>query len=254
MQKKLIDGKENAYFSQKLVRLCDTVSCDCLDDVFSSEKYTYNFEAAAKILESFEIPAVAKSYEQLELTLNAKNNARAKAKANNHYNIKENEKPDSDMENTVLPSENVPQFTQAIQNNTESYKAITKLNELSSYISEYLKIADDKHPIAYDSETDDLNTFTCKMLGFSLCYERGKAVYVPIQQQSSQDLFSQTDYIELEDALKELMRLFQNPDVTIVLHNAKFDLKVLANHMDYKNKDLSKLELYFNKINFNVKI
>ena len=245
MQKKLIDGKEMAYFSQKLVRLCDTVPCPDIDDAINSDPYTYNYENAAKLLDAFEAKAVANSYEQLELTLNAKNNARAKAKANNHYNLKEEETAALDSKSTAVPdstvapepvegsvegtTENTPHFTQITQNSTENYRPITKLEELSTYIDNYLKIADATHPIAYDSETTGLNTFDCKLLGFSLCYEPGKAVYVPIQQGEAQDLFSQTDYIQLEDAVTELIKLFQNPAVTIIMHNAKFDLKVLAN-------------------------
>ena len=240
MQKKLIDGKEMAYFSQKLVRLCDTVPCPDIDDAINSDPYTYNYENAAKLLDAFEAKAVANSYEQLELTLNAKNNARAKAKANNHYNLKEGESlplspAPADAVSSATPSSGVatPQrpaeFTAVSQNDTSSYRPITKLEELSIYIDNYLKIADASHPIAYDSETTGLNTFECKLLGFSLCYEPGKAVYVPIQQGDNQDLFSQTDYIQLEDAVTELIKLFQNPAVTIIMHNAKFDLKVLAN-------------------------
>ncbi len=257
MQKKLIDGKEMAYFSQKLVRLCDTVPCPDIDAAINSDPYTYNYENAAKLLDSFEAKAVANSYEQLELTLNAKNNARAKAKANNHYNLKEGETGGEASELAGLPlgpaanassptsssgvatPQRPAEITAVTQNDTSSYRPITKLEELSTYIDNYLKIADNNHPIAYDSETTGLNTFDCKLLGFSLCYETGKAVYVPIQQGESQDLFSQTDYIQLKDALTELQKLFQSPKPTILMHNAKFDLKVLANNMAPSAKELS---------------
>lgn len=233
MQKKLIDGKESAFFSQKLIRLCETVPCDCIDEVLNSKPFTFRYENAAKLLDNFEAKAVAKSYEELELTLNAKNSAKARAKANNHYNEKEGV-PAAVSE----PAFETPEITLAVkQNDTSNYKPITKLNELSDYITEYLKVASTT-PIAYDSETDGLNTFTCKMVGFSLCYETGKAVYVPIQM-GGDDLFNQTDYIPLKDALAQLMRLFQNPDCTIIMHNSKFDLKVLANQL--KETELSSI-------------
>jgi len=231
MQKKLIDGKESAFFSQKLIRLCETVPCDCIDEVLNSKPFTFRYENAAKLLDNYEAKVVAKSYEELELTLNAKNSAKARAKANNHYNEKEGAPAE-----VSEPAFESPEITLAVkQNDTSNYKPITKLNELSDYITEYLKVASTT-PIAYDSETDGLNTFTCKMVGFSLCYETGKAVYVPIQM-GGDDLFNQTDYIPLKDALAQLMRLFQNPACTVVMHNSKFDLKVLANQL--KETELS---------------
>ena len=70
---------------------------------------------------------------------------------------------------------------------------------------------------------------TCKILGFSLCCEKGKAVYIPLQQESA-DLFCETNYISIQDAFTQLARLFSNSKLTIVMHNAKFDLKVLASN------------------------
>ena len=83
------------------------------------------------------------------------------------------------------------------QNDTSSYKAITDIAELEKYISAFLKSGNKKKLIAYDSETTSLDTFNCNILGFSLCYEEGKAVYIPLQQESS-DLFSETSYITKE--------------------------------------------------------
>jgi len=269
MQKKLIDGKENAYFSQKLVRLCETVPCDSIDELFKAEPIIYNFENAAKMLEGHEIPAVAKSYEQLELTLNAKNNARAKAKANNHYNLKEGETAETSstpISSTVTTGTDLfaePAFTQIKQNNTDSYKAITKIEELKAFIDQYnldlnykLKetvtdqdYADKNYtklplPIAFDCETDSLDTLNANLIGFSLCYEKGKSVYVPIQQ-PDQDMFSQTDYIELKDALKILVEfILKNPQSVIIMHNAKFDLKVLLSQCR-KFPELKCDELHF---------
>ncbi len=237
MQKKLIDGKESAFFSQKLIRLCDTVPCSDIDDAINSKKYTFHYEDAAKLLDNYEAKAVAKSYEQLELTLNAQLTAKAHVRANNLYNEKEGEKSESETNE----SSSSPEITLSIkQNDTSGYRPITKREDLALYIEDYLKVSKTT-PIAYDSETDSLNTFTCNMIGFSLCYQQGKAVYVPIQQ-GSDDLFAQTDYINIKDALSLLMQLFQNPEVKVIMHNAKFDLKVLASQI---KKERFKMEKPF---------
>ena len=65
MQKKLADGKKDAYFSRNLVRLCDTVPCPDIDTAINSEKYTFNYKAAADELMKYGIPSVAKQYASL---------------------------------------------------------------------------------------------------------------------------------------------------------------------------------------------
>ena len=57
-----------------------------------------------------------------------------------------------------------------------------------------------------------------------MCFEKGTAVYVPLAQQES--LFDM-EKLSKEDAFRQLIRLFAAENLTVVLHNAKFDLKVL---------------------------
>ena len=123
------------------------------------------------------------------------------------------------------------------QNDTSNYRALTTLPELTSYIDSALKAP----LVAYDSETDGLDTISANILGFSLCYEAGKAVYIPIARQSD-DLFAESTGIPLKNALTQLLRLFQAKSVTVAMHNAKFDLKVLATNIKkagFKNAELT---------------
>ena len=65
MKQKLIDGKENAYFSQKLVRLCNTVPCPDIDAALKAEPLVLHYAAAAERLKSYGISAVSKQYAEL---------------------------------------------------------------------------------------------------------------------------------------------------------------------------------------------
>ena len=67
MQQKLADGKEDAYFSQKLIRLFDTVPCSDIDAALSADPLTFNYKAAADKLMAYGAPVVAKSYAELGL-------------------------------------------------------------------------------------------------------------------------------------------------------------------------------------------
>lgn len=220
---KLKDGKENAFFSQKLIRLCNTVPCPEIDDAINANPYEYNYSAAAEKLKLYEAFAVAKSYAILGVENNGDSPSNISESKNNG---------DSPLiEEEIIPT--------AVQNDTSSYKAITTISELKNYISEYLKKAETNEfcPIAYDSETTSLNTFDCRILGFSLCYEKGKAVYIPLKKET-QDLFSTDEYISKEEAFVQLQKLFFNPKISIIMHNAKYDLKVLYNNNFTNNKNL----------------
>ena len=242
MQKKLADGKQDAYFSRDLVRLCDTVPCPDIDAAINAEKYNFNYAAAADVLMKYGVPSVAKSYASLGVE-------------NGHGSTGGEGLPlapagvvstSSTTPSSATPSAGDTPATPPLeikQNNTSNYRALTTLDELTTYIDAALSFTVPEHSqrtVAYDSETDGLDTITANILGFSLCYEEGKAVYIPIARQSD-DLFSNTAGIPLKDALTQLLRLFQAKSVTVVMHNAKFDLKVLATNIKkagFKNAEL----------------
>ncbi len=220
LHQKLADGKENAYFSQKLIRLCNEVPCPDIDNALNSEPLQFNFKAAAEKLFAYGTPAVAKSYAELGIGTNGGPSTGSRTTVPSDA-IAVPEPVEGPLTDNAAP-------INITQNDTSSYKAITDLAELEKYITKFLKSSASKKLIAYDSETTSLDTFNCSILGFSLCYEEGKAVYIPLQQKSS-DLFSETSYITKEQAFSQLERIFTDNTVTVIMHNAKFDLKVLYN-------------------------
>ena len=229
LNQKLTDGRENAYFSQKLIRLCNEVPCSQIDDAINGSPLQFNFKAAADKLMAYGTPAVAKSYAELGLnTQGGESLPLGSAESSSPTPSPRGSAPKTPgLDEEALRQAQGPQL-ELKQNDTSSYKAITDIGELEKYITTFLKSSDKKKLIAYDSETTSLDTFNCNILGFSLCYQEGKAVYIPLQQESS-DLFSETNYITKEQAYIQLERIFTDSTVTVIMHNAKFDLKVLYN-------------------------
>ena len=232
LKQKLIDGRENAYFSQKLIRLCNEVPCKEIDAAINGAPLEFNFKDAAEKLFSYGTPAVAKSYAELELGKSGGESlplaSATKASSATPSNGAQTPPRNAPLAGTIDDPSTGSGPVELKQNDTSSYKAITDIAELEKYISAFLKSGNKKKLIAYDSETTSLDTFNCNILGFSLCYEEGKAVYIPLQQESS-DLFSETSYITKEEAYAKLERIFTDSTVTVIMHNAKFDLKVLYN-------------------------
>lgn len=215
MQKKLIDGKENAYFSQKLIRLCDTVPCSDIDDAVNNP-IQLNFEKAAQKLNQYGVPAVAKQYAELAVESGTSTNATT---------IIQTQSEDSQTEQ--IPSLEVKQ-------NQGDYTVVTNLEELQNYIN---LIEENEKIVAFDCETTSLDTLNTQLVGFSLSSQAGKGIYVPLY---TSNLFENLDFIPQDKALEQIARLFNNPQVTVILHNGKFDYKVLrSNGIKINNNKVS---------------
>ena len=215
MQKKLIDGKENAYFSQKLIRLCDTVPCSDIDDAVNNP-IKLNFEKAAQKLNQYGVPAVAKQYAELAVESGTSSSATTMIQSQSE-----------DSQTEQVPSLEVKQ-------NQGDYSVVTNLEELQNYIN---LIEENEKIVAFDCETTSLDTLNTQLVGFSLSSQAGKGIYVPLY---TSNLFENLDFIPQEKALEQIARLFNNPQVTVILHNGKFDYKVLrSNGIKINNNKVS---------------
>ncbi|WP_315601559.1 DNA polymerase I [Treponema socranskii] len=196
---KLRAGKDDAYFSQKLIKLCYDVPCvKNLEDAIPP--VSFDFNAAAEKLSFYEAPTVAKSYAAL-----AAENGKAQ------YESSEQE----------LDTEEVP-ILKPLTKNKGEYRAVTDIEELKKIVDGI--IASKEKCAAFDCETDSLDTMSASLVGFSLCTIPGKAVYVPLVLTDA--LFS-GPLISKQDALVQIARLFTDKDITVVMHNGKFDYEVL---------------------------
>ena len=226
---KIRKGKDNAYFSKKLIKLDSNVPVELDFDSFTTENL--DFAAAAKLLKQHGVDSVAKSFLENAgvsaeaasgaaaegVSLGAASNAAAKTKGpaadgNGQAGL-------FDAEETPFSEADEEQTKEPVQNHG-NYSAITKLSELKAFIDDAIA----KKCVAFDTETDSLNTQEAKIAGFSLCTEPGTAVYVPLRVT---DMLLAGELVSEKEALAELNRLFQTEGVTVIMHNAKYDLEVL---------------------------
>ena len=124
--------------------------------------------------------------------------------------------------NAAPSSENEEEQEITVKKNEGNYRPCTKLDELKTFIDEIL--ASQEKTAAFDTETDSLNTHTTHLVGFSLCCKAGEAIYVPVILPGG--MFSEPT-IEKKDCLEQLARLFDSKEVTLIMHNGKFDLEVM---------------------------
>jgi DNA polymerase-1 len=88
--------------------------------------------------------------------------------------------------------------------------------------------------VAVDTETTGLNEMTADLVGVSLCVEAGQACYIPLIHKvaGGDDLFSDDALAEgqmpLEEALKMLTPMLQDPSIIKIGQNMKYDSKIFA--------------------------
>ena len=235
---KIRNGKDDAYFSRKLIILRDDVpvdidfSCFCTDNL--------NYEVAAELLFKAGVPAVAKQFAAYGVEKRGGANAEgsngavdvlpgigagtavvrgASDGAATGAEIASNATGATGAENADGYSTEAGLIMPI--KNSGNYRPVRTAAELDAVIDDILTC----RTVGIDTETDGLNPLTARMAGFSLSWKKGEGVYVPLLVT---DMLLAGDMVSKADALERLSRLFTSPEMTLVFHNAKFDLQVLA--------------------------
>ena len=239
--KKLQNGKDEANFSRELIKLRSDIQLESSLDSYSFE--VPDFISAARLLYHYGVPAIAKRYlstakkygidiSDIQI-FDASNSDSEKSKNTETQKSTENKLP-------FYPEETLPENVQ-LSKNDGKYCAITNKDDLENLINKILstKSSDGKIYVAFDSETDGLDTRNAKLAGFSLCNESKISYYIPLitaESANSENLFENSpSYISKKDAISLLEKLFFNPDVVIIMHNGKFDYQVLISNGLKKN-------------------
>lgn len=116
----------------------------------------------------------------------------------------------------------VIQPTQNIHNSPHTYHAVVGDEAIKDLVS----MLCDKTEICFDSETTCIDANDCELVGLSFSIEKGEAWYVP---------FPWNDQEETRRLLSFFEPLFENPFITWVGQNLKYDMLVLKWY-DYELK------------------
>ncbi|WP_295313277.1 DNA polymerase I [Roseobacter sp.] len=88
--------------------------------------------------------------------------------------------------------------------------------------------------VAVDTETTSLDEMRADLVGISLCVEPGSACYIPLTHKAHRgdDLFGSDDLAEgqmaLDEALKMLKPVLEDPSILKIGQNMKYDAKIFA--------------------------
>ena len=229
---KIRDGKESAYQSRELVRLCTEVPCDEID-ITKFTSLSLDFSKAAEELMKYEIPSCAKLYNELALGKKSSSSeipteAKSKKSAAKTDTTEENasfnnstydpkaqlEKDVKELKDKLIPLHKIQAEIITLDCSKELEKAIEK-------------ILAEKKEIAISVQTLDEENYSSALLGISFASSDKISYYIPFS--SGEDLFSQGS-LSVTEGIKAIQKLFDQTDSRLIFHDMKFTYKVLRHN------------------------
>ncbi len=113
---------------------------------------------------------------------------------------------------------------------TDAYEVLRDIAGLDAWVA----AATDQGYVAVDTETTSLDAMSADLVGVSLALQPGKACYIPLQHRAGvDDLLGgglAPDQIPVDQALKSLKPMLEDPAVLKIGQNLKYDWLVLVRH------------------------
>ena len=91
-------------------------------------------------------------------------------------------------------------------------------------LDELIKRLSASRSFAFDTETTGLNPMSAQLVGISLAAESGRAYYIPV----GHVLLDEVTQLPLEQVINRLKPLFEDPGISKLAHNGKYDMNMLA--------------------------
>lgn len=191
-QKKLIDSREMAFFSKKLVTICTDMTLE-----FGPEECTIKpvkLDEFTELARRWEIGSLERQAAELfsfsgSLTI----------EGNSESELTEDLKVQS----------------------IEDYKVDYQLIDTEKRLDAWLQEASRGLFLAVDTETDSLDPMQANLVGISLCFEPQKACYIPVKAPEGSSMID-------EDQLRTKLRaFFATAKQKLIGQNIKYDKKVL---------------------------
>lgn len=122
--------------------------------------------------------------------------------------------------NAEMPSEKQPELAPAPEK--LDYQAVTTEAQFAALLDK-LSQAD---TIGIDTETTSLDAMNASLVGISIAFQAGEAVYIPV----GHSLTAAPEQLDLQDVLDRLKPHLENPALKKIGQNLKYDQHVFANY------------------------
>jgi len=188
---KLVEFKEDAYLSKKLVTIIRDVPISASEEDIKFD--ISKLKEGIKILEDYELSSISKKINKLL-----------------------EKKPSEPAVNEILDFKNEFDFSPN-DPDAEFQTILTDTKESFNRLLDSITLEDQ---IALDTETTSTDSHKAELVGISICADEQKAYYIPLKHNMANNL-------ETENVLKKLQQTLKGK--TIIAHNFKYDLIVLEN-------------------------
>ena len=119
-----------------------------------------------------------------------------------------------------MPSEKQPEKAAAPEK--LNYQAVTTETELAALLDKLSKA----EQIGIDTETTSLDAMTAQLVGISIAFQAGEAVYIPL----GHSLTAAPQQLDLQNTLGRLKPYLENGSLKKIGQNLKYDQHVFANY------------------------
>ena len=200
LAKKLTEGKELAYLSQKLSTI--VLDAPVKLDLKEAEVGQYDREHVTKLFHRLDFRSLlAKlppelSPEGVEAAVNGGGDGSLTL-----------------FGNDAAPAKNRKHLE------TATYEAITTHERLAWFVAQLAA----QKTFAFDSETTGVDTETADLVGLSFSWQEGVAYYVPVAHNEGVQL-------SCDEVIQALKPVFEDATIGKVGHNIKFDIKMVAKY------------------------
>jgi len=226
--KKLVAGKDDANHSQYLAKIITDVP---LEVELTSTKLTgFDFQDVQPLLQTLELHRFSKDIEKLQEAFGGAAALTPARIDSAHEAIHEIVTPggaivpdDGGNDMWFFSAEDTDKF-QLSQVCLIQPQIIDSLAKLQALITNLQQYKDPNCPVAWDTETTDLEPRNASLVGIGCCWgvEPDRMAYIPIGHDSG-------DNLDLELVLTSLKPILETATYPKVLQNAKFDRLVFKN-------------------------
>jgi DNA polymerase I len=226
--KKLIAGKDDADHSQYLAKIITDVPLEV--ELIETKLTGFDFQQVQPLLQTLELHRFTKDIEKLQEAFGGAAAPDPESINSPHEAIHEIVTPggsiaidDGGDDMWFFSAEDTDKF-QISKLSPIQPQIIDTLAKLEALITNLQQYTDPNRPIAWDTETTDLEPRNANLVGIGCCWgeETNSMAYIPVGHDSG-------DNLELELVLTNLKPILESATYPKVLQNAKFDRLVFKN-------------------------